>query len=264
MVDRTRKGCRHKRLTDITRLDIATYFGQSTGDGIQFQFRSIKKDAETLRKTVAEGGDPLTCPISTDPKAASGTPSKTTRVRATPTKSAARGATSVKRARATPSKHISSEDDKAEDDDDNENWSEKDMDTPTKRPKTTTTARRNATPGRQAASAANDTIANASSQLNRTSSFGSSSGADANPPSFSSIFGQPEERKPDPRQLDAQAAQAAQAQAQPTQTTAVFRPGSRSYVGHSQIPPHNYMSSMTGQANMMDDDDDDDDIDGEI
>lgn len=32
------------------------YFGQSTADGIQFQFRSIKKDAETLRKIVKDGG----------------------------------------------------------------------------------------------------------------------------------------------------------------------------------------------------------------
>ena len=236
-------------------LDIATYFGQSTGDGIQFQFRSIKKDADNLRKTVAEGGDPLNCPITTDPKAANGTPSKTpSRARVTPSKTAARAVGSAKRARATPSKHMSSEDDK-DDDDENEDWSGRDIDTPTKRPKMAAASRRTATPGRQAATAANDTIAQASSQLNRTSSFGSSSGAEAGPTVFRAIFGEEAmEKKPDPRQLDAEAT-----------ATTVFRPGSRSYVSHDQMPNRAPIGSTPLASltfNGMDDDEEE--IDGEI
>ncbi|EQL00973.1 hypothetical protein OCS_03315 [Ophiocordyceps sinensis CO18] len=41
--------------------DIAKYFGQSTPDGIQFQFRGIKHDADKLRAVEAAGGDVANC-----------------------------------------------------------------------------------------------------------------------------------------------------------------------------------------------------------
>ncbi|WYZ38752.1 hypothetical protein EsH8_III_000666 [Colletotrichum jinshuiense] len=40
--------------------DIAKFFGESTADGIQFQFRGIKKDAESLKQTANNGGNPAT------------------------------------------------------------------------------------------------------------------------------------------------------------------------------------------------------------
>ncbi|KAL1874755.1 hypothetical protein VTK73DRAFT_232 [Phialemonium thermophilum] len=39
--------------------EIAKFFGESTPDGIQFQFRAIKKDAETLRAAVSNNEDPV-------------------------------------------------------------------------------------------------------------------------------------------------------------------------------------------------------------
>ncbi|KID77501.1 hypothetical protein MBR_03820, partial [Metarhizium brunneum ARSEF 3297] len=41
----------------VDKTNIAKYFGQSTADGIQFQFRGIKKDADQLRQTHSSGGD---------------------------------------------------------------------------------------------------------------------------------------------------------------------------------------------------------------
>lgn len=41
-------------------LDICKYFGESTADGIQFQFRSIKKDAQSLKAAANSGEDPAT------------------------------------------------------------------------------------------------------------------------------------------------------------------------------------------------------------
>ncbi|KAK1718669.1 hypothetical protein BDP67DRAFT_541808 [Colletotrichum lupini] len=38
--------------------EIAKFFGESTADGIQFQFRGIKKDAESLKQTANSGGNP--------------------------------------------------------------------------------------------------------------------------------------------------------------------------------------------------------------
>ncbi|GJC93579.1 hypothetical protein ColKHC_02405 [Colletotrichum higginsianum] len=40
--------------------EIAKFFGESTTDGIQFQFRGIKKDAESLKQTANSGGNPAT------------------------------------------------------------------------------------------------------------------------------------------------------------------------------------------------------------
>ncbi|KAL2109197.1 hypothetical protein VUR80DRAFT_2816 [Thermomyces stellatus] len=38
--------------------DICKYFGDSTPDGIQFQFRSIKKDAQSMKAAADSGEDP--------------------------------------------------------------------------------------------------------------------------------------------------------------------------------------------------------------
>ncbi|KAG7057813.1 hypothetical protein JMJ77_0005195 [Colletotrichum scovillei] len=42
----------------FTHHKIAKFFGESTADGIQFQFRGIKKDAESLKQTANSGGNP--------------------------------------------------------------------------------------------------------------------------------------------------------------------------------------------------------------
>ncbi|UNI19072.1 hypothetical protein JDV02_005289 [Purpureocillium takamizusanense] len=162
--------------------DIAKYFGQSTADGMQFQFRGIKKDAETLRRTVAENGDAANClnlsaSGGATPSAAT-TPSKSSAV-TTPTSSRRTGTgTARKRPLAVNLKKESSDDDDdgttgAED----SNYSERDQ-TPSKRTKTTgatgtttsmtiaggATGQKNVTP-RRAAQKANVTIASVAAQL---------------------------------------------------------------------------------------------------
>lgn len=86
----------------LSFIDIAKYFGASTTDGIQFQFRTIKKDADTLRATAEEGGDLANCislGVGTGgsnvgtPSSRNGTPSKRGRktpsqLKKTPIKSA--------------------------------------------------------------------------------------------------------------------------------------------------------------------------------
>lgn len=109
----------------VILLDIATYFGASTGDGIQFQFRGIQKDAKAMRAAVENGENPQ------DVLIAGGDGSGQT-PRATPTKKAA--ATPGSRKRKTPAV-------KAEIISDNEegsqDWSEADhVETPTKKQKT--------------------------------------------------------------------------------------------------------------------------------
>ncbi|EFX01199.1 hypothetical protein CMQ_6141 [Grosmannia clavigera kw1407] len=44
----------------LTSTEIAKYFGESTPQGIEFQFRSIRKDAKALRDAVDKGESPLT------------------------------------------------------------------------------------------------------------------------------------------------------------------------------------------------------------
>ncbi|TDZ13162.1 hypothetical protein C8035_v000118 [Colletotrichum spinosum] len=96
--------------------DIAKFFGESTADGIQFQFRSIKKDAEALKTAANAGGNPATAlnlSGGAGPSSAVSTPRKATpsRVRASG------GGRSTKKAR-TPVKQqpASDEDDEGETD----------------------------------------------------------------------------------------------------------------------------------------------------
>lgn len=117
---------------NLARSDIAKYFGQSTADGIGFQFRSIKKDAEKLRKVETEGGDvasALLGDIGTASSSTVVTPSKPTASRGT--------ASTGKRPRArnatvTSKKEVSSDSDGIEE---IPNFSELDEPSPTKRPR---------------------------------------------------------------------------------------------------------------------------------
>lgn len=158
-------------------LDIAKYFGQSTADGIQFQFRTIKKDADQLRKTAANGGDPSTC---LDLGSGSGAPSFTPSASATPKTPRSRNfaATpttggSTKRRLGPPAGAAFVKIESDGEDGDSEathNWSEMD-DTPSKRTKTgPAPGQKTGTPSRRAAARASATIADASAQLQTSDS----------------------------------------------------------------------------------------------
>ncbi|KAM0435162.1 hypothetical protein ACHAPT_003252 [Fusarium lateritium] len=150
----------------IDKNNIAKYFGQSTTDGIQFQFRTIKKDAEALRQTANDGGDVANClSLGAGSSLAPGTPSKPTPTRSQPGSHSGKGA---KRKVAVAAAPVSSpikrsiSDDEAEDDE--LNFDEMDV-TPSKRVKTTgRPAARGPTPSRSAAVKAAATIAEAAAQ----------------------------------------------------------------------------------------------------
>ncbi|RSL53062.1 hypothetical protein CEP54_010592 [Fusarium duplospermum] len=148
----------------IDKNNIAKYFGQSTADGIQFQFRTIKKDAEALRQTANDGGDVANClNLGVGSNLAPGTPSKPTPTRSQPGSRSGKGA---KRKVAvapvsSPIKRSLSDD---ENDDDEINFDEMDV-TPSKRAKTTGRGpARGTTPSRSAAVKAAATIAEAAQQ----------------------------------------------------------------------------------------------------
>lgn len=141
------------------------YFGQSTPDGIQFQFRSIKKDADTLRQTAQKGGNVANCLSLGSGGGPMSTPTKATPTKGTPARSGGAGS---KRQR-TPAIKRSTSDEEDDDDDDEsgakENWSELD-ETPSKRSKTgALPGQKNGTPSRRAATKAAATIADATAQL---------------------------------------------------------------------------------------------------
>ncbi|KAK3373823.1 hypothetical protein B0T24DRAFT_276585 [Lasiosphaeria ovina] len=46
-------------ILDMSKDDIAKFFGESTTDGIQFHFRSVKANADKLKSAVETGGDPV-------------------------------------------------------------------------------------------------------------------------------------------------------------------------------------------------------------
>ncbi|GJN86032.1 hypothetical protein PLIIFM63780_009609 [Purpureocillium lilacinum] len=166
----------------VDKTNIAKYFGQSTADGMQFQFRGIKKDAETLRQTVAANGDAASClNLSTMPSSsAATTPSRSAFT--TPT-SSRRSGTGTARKRRIDLKQESSDDEGTAAED--SNYSERDQ-TPSKRTKTVSssammaanantmataaggglgvTGQKNVTP-RRAAQKANVTIASVAAQL---------------------------------------------------------------------------------------------------
>ncbi|PHH71283.1 hypothetical protein CDD80_5392 [Ophiocordyceps camponoti-rufipedis] len=148
------------KIDDIDRQNIAKYFGQSTPDGIQFQFRAIKRDAEHLRKTEADGGDVAGCLTTGSPSTSLTTPSRRT--------TTAKGTGSRKRARRT--KASSSPDDDEDDDDDMDDVMDEDGAYNWRNKSTASTpGKKNATP-RRAAQKACATIANAAAQLRESDS----------------------------------------------------------------------------------------------
>ncbi|ODA81726.1 hypothetical protein RJ55_00229 [Drechmeria coniospora] len=143
------------KLEDVDRNNIAKYFGQSTADGIQFQFRAIKRDADQLRQVEASGGDVLNC-LNGSVGSAATTPSKLQ----TPSRRGASSGTGTSRKKRTLGRvYLKKED--SDDDLDNSDFghdSGRDEHTPSKRSKTMAASAKKATP-RRAAQMASDTIA---------------------------------------------------------------------------------------------------------
>ncbi|SPO00629.1 uncharacterized protein DNG_03378 [Cephalotrichum gorgonifer] len=105
--------------------DICKYFGDSTPDGIQFQFRSIKKDAQALKAASDSGEDPSTAVSFT-----AGTPSKRTPAKSTPGTTPATARSTGGRKRKASIKYEASEDEVLEE----VNYNERDA-TPTPNPR---------------------------------------------------------------------------------------------------------------------------------
>ncbi|KAF4970666.1 hypothetical protein FZEAL_9991 [Fusarium zealandicum] len=171
----------------IDKNNIAKYFGQSTADGIQFQFRTIKKDAEALRQTANDGGDVANClALGAGTSMAPGTPSKPTPTRSQPGSRSGKGA---KRKVAvpvpSPIKRSMSDDESYDED---INYSDMDN-TPSKRTKTTGRPARGSTPSRSAAVKAAATIADASAQLQNSESPADEVATPTGPVAPASIFG---------------------------------------------------------------------------
>ena len=181
-------------LTCFFPIDISKYFGQSTADGIQFQFRSIKTDAKHLKEAIDNGQDVANCAlpgIGGGGGSTTSTPSK-----ATPSRGAAGRVTKRKQ---TPLK-IESDMDEEDDDDCPQNWSEMDaVDTPSKKRSKTAAAtpannnnnaqrQRNGTPSRRAASKAAATIAAADATAHLSESYSEPEPLSVAP---ASIFGNP-------------------------------------------------------------------------
>ncbi|KAI6782897.1 uncharacterized protein J7T54_002056 [Emericellopsis cladophorae] len=152
---------------DVDRSNIAKYFGGSTGDGIQFQFRGIKKDADKIRNIADEGGDPNSVPLiglGAAGASAQSTPSRGPRggaARATPSTA---GGRKRKIKEETPVKAELVSDDEFSsgvnyEEIDREETPSKRMRGPATTPRTAASARKNGTPSRRAASQAADTIA---------------------------------------------------------------------------------------------------------
>ncbi|TQV99219.1 hypothetical protein IF1G_01434 [Cordyceps javanica] len=166
-----------KTVGAVDKKNIAKYFGQSTADGIQFQFRTIKKDADKMRATADSGGDPSSCLDLSSGSGPAFTPTttpKTNRSRNinTPTT----GGSTVKRGRTAPTVVKIESDDDDDDSESTHNWSEMEA-TPSKRPRkldaiAATPGQMNGTPSRLAAARASATIATTSAQLQTSESEG--------------------------------------------------------------------------------------------
>ncbi|OLN85028.1 hypothetical protein CCHL11_03993 [Colletotrichum chlorophyti] len=153
--------------------DIAKFFGESTADGIQFQFRGIKRDAESLKQTANNGGNPaVALNLGTGTSSAVSTPRK----QRTATPSSRVRASGGGRSTAKKLKQVKPEPLSDEDEEDEEEIDYKALeDTPsksrirdrildgrvTKNTGNTTNPRRSATPSRAATIAAAANIAQA-------------------------------------------------------------------------------------------------------
>ncbi|KAG6012286.1 hypothetical protein E4U54_007627 [Claviceps lovelessii] len=207
----------------VDQKNIAKYFGQSTADGIQFQFRAYKKDAETLRAVHSAGGDVANClPLST----LTTTPSKPTPSRSTNTPVSRRSGATItpSTARKRPRIKRSDSDDERDDDgdgdgdgdgdddmmddehdeqdpsDQHDDWSDRDRDleavTPSRRPAKhprSSTKSRAPTPRRHAAAKASATIA----QLGHDSSDDTTAPAPAPVRAYKSLFADPDVQEVD-------------------------------------------------------------------
>lgn len=170
------------KLTSLL-IDIALYFGASTGDGIGFQFRTIKKDADAMRDAIASGSDPKDVPID-------GTTGKsiTTGVRSTPSKKAPASSSSTpasRKRKAATVKNAAIKTEILSDDNEEESqdWSEMDAATETPSKKAKAAAGVQKTSGRGAkAKAAQRTVEDTST------SEGDGDGIGVRP---ASIFGNP-------------------------------------------------------------------------
>ncbi|RKK76903.1 hypothetical protein BFJ69_g6635 [Fusarium oxysporum] len=149
----------------IDKNNIAKYFGQSTADGIQFQFRTIKKDAEALRYAANNGDDVANCLNLGTASGLPNTPSKPTPSRQPGSRSAKGSKRKTSYTPLNPIKRSGSEDE----DNDELNFDEMDH-TPSKKVKTTGRTPRGPTPSRTAAQKAAATIAGASAQYNDSES----------------------------------------------------------------------------------------------
>jgi hypothetical protein len=160
-----------KYKANAVSIDIAKYFGQSTADGIQFQFRGIKKDADLLRKVENDGGDVANClSLGSGTTSFASTPSKPIAARGTGSRTGTSTGTGRKRVRKIDIIKRSSSDEEEDDIPDIDNWSEHE-DTPTKKPKTGAfPGQKNGTPSRRAADKANATIAEVSTLLDASDS----------------------------------------------------------------------------------------------
>ncbi|CAM1508427.1 Fc.00g052750.m01.CDS01 [Cosmosporella sp. VM-42] len=148
----------------VEKNNIAKYFGQSTADGIQFQFRGIKRDAETLRKVDRDGGDVANCLPLGSGTSAPATPSKAMSAKKV---GGSRTGTTGKRARTTFIKSAPS--DEEDEEEDEVDWEDQDN-TPSKRVKSIPRSRKAGTPSRLAAVKADATIAESFSQLQASES----------------------------------------------------------------------------------------------
>ncbi|KAM0255233.1 hypothetical protein ACHAQJ_005997 [Trichoderma viride] len=155
----------------VEKNNIAKYFGQSTADGIQFQFRGIKKDADLLRKVESDGGDVANClNLGSGTASLTSTPSKPIAARGTGSRTGTGTGTGRKRTRKLDIIKRSSSDEEDDDMPEIDNWSEHE-DTPTKKPKTGAfPGQKNGTPSRRAAAKANVTIAEVSTLLDASDS----------------------------------------------------------------------------------------------
>ncbi|KAI5461198.1 hypothetical protein BGZ63DRAFT_404092 [Mariannaea sp. PMI_226] len=137
----------------IDKHNIAKYFGQSTADGIQFQFRTIKKDAEQLRQVERSGGNVASCLSLGTASLGPCTPSKSISGRSFGSRSTG------KRSRVTPASSFIKRSESDEEEDELADFSGMD-ETPSKRIKTTGSRTAQArTSSRKAATQANATIA---------------------------------------------------------------------------------------------------------
>ncbi|KAF4336187.1 hypothetical protein FBEOM_9949 [Fusarium beomiforme] len=149
----------------IDKNNIAKYFGQSTADGIQFQFRTIKKDAEALRHAANNGDDVATCLNLGTASGLPNTPSKPTPSRQPGSRSAKGSKRKTSFTPMNPIKRSISEDE----DEDEVNYDDIDH-TPSKKVKTTGRTPRGPIPSRSAARNAAATITEASAMYHDSES----------------------------------------------------------------------------------------------